>query len=71
MVKEANTVIGVMIEEIGKETSCSCKVCDFHVMFWSPHLKIVIPEVEKLTEKVARFGIVREEQGTGNWELIV
>lgn len=31
-------------------------------MFWSPHFETDIPELEKIMEKVAEFGIVR----TGN-----
>lgn len=40
-------------------------------MFWSPHFKMDVPELEKITKKVARFGIVREEQETGHWEPII
>lgn len=40
-------------------------------MFTSPHVKMDIPELEKITEKSERFFIVREEQGTGSWEPIM
>lgn len=56
------------MEEIKKQTSC---LCDFHVTFWSARFKTDIQEVGKITEKVARLGIVREEQGTGNQDPIV
>lgn len=40
-------------------------------MFWSAHLKIDIAELEKVTEKEARLGIARKEQGTRNQESLL
>lgn len=71
MVKEAKTVIGKLMGEVEKCISCPCKVYDFHVKFWSGCFKIGMPELEKVTEKVARFGIIREEQGMGNQEPVI
>lgn len=53
-----------------EKTSYLCEVCDFNVMFWSPHFKTDILDLET-TEKVARFGTVRKEQATGNWEPVM